>query len=232
MVINLEKSRLVAPMFDGRGFMAAGFFVSECSVPFRENSEEPTNFYLSHDAVSAILQWVRMWELHLQGDDSLRMDYPQLNINGVVFTLYSIADYDYNELKNIHPSRATQIFDTIRQNFATGFTERKDLWEKANHPFGSYSAESFNVLGRRMEFDYDNAAVRYNYQIVNQPIPAPYASLELTMVKIADALLSVANTNTYPQAGYELGLKLGFGDQKLADLTRDQLREIAQRLIP
>lgn len=74
--------------------------------------------------------------------------------------------------------------------------------------------------------------MHYNYRIVGQSIPTPYASLDLTMVKIADAILSIANTETYPTAGYELELTLGFGNQKLADLTRDQLREIAFRLIP
>lgn len=232
MEINLERSRLIASMFDGRGFMAAGHFDSEYRLSFSDDPGEPTEFYLSRDAVTAILQWVKMWELHLQSDNGPNMRSPKLYIDGVTFVLYSRADYDYNDLKDIHPSQVAQIFDTVRQNFTTGFTERENLWECANHPLGSYSAESYNVLGRRMEFNYENDTVRYNYHIVNQPIPAPYATFDLTMVKIADALLSIANTNTYPQAGYALGLKLGFGEQKLADLTRDQIRDIAQRLIP
>jgi hypothetical protein len=232
MEINLEKSKLVAPMFDGRGFMAAGQFDSECRLTFTDAPIEPTSFYLSRDAVLAILQWVKMWELHLQSDNGPSMRNRQLDINGVTFVLYSMADYDYTELKEIHPSQVARIFDKVRQNFTTGFTERDDLWVQANHPLGGYSAESYNVQGRRMEFSFENDSVHYNYRIVGQSIPTPYASLDLTMVKIADAILSIANTETYPTAGYELELTLGFGNQKLADLTRDQLREIAFRLIP
>lgn len=232
MKIVLEKSKLVAPMFDGRGFMAAGHFDSECRLTFSDDPGEPTNFYLSRDAVLAILQWVKMWELHLQSDNGPRMRSPQLDINGVTFVLYSMADYDYTELDGIHPSQVARLFDKVRQNFTTGFTERENLWTCADNPMCSFSAESYNVQGRRMEFSFENDRVHYNYRIVGQPIPTPYASLDLTMVKIADAILSIANTQTYPTAGYELGLALGFGNQKLADLTRDQLREIASRLIP
>lgn len=232
MEINLEKSKLIAPMFDGRGFMAAGHFESECRLSYADAAVEPTNFYLSRDAVLVILQWVKMWELHLQSDSGPKMSSTELNINDVIFVLYSRADYDYTDLNELHHTQAAHIFDTVRQNFATGFTERENLWEQGNHPLGSCSAESYNVPGRRMEFTFDNNSVHYNYRIVGQPVPTPYASLDLSMINVADALLSIADTQTYPTAGYELELKLGFGNQKLADLTRSQLRELASRLIP
>ncbi|EBV3390517.1 TPA: hypothetical protein ACNBKL_003839 [Escherichia coli] len=232
MDIVLEKSKLSAPMFDGAGFMVRAHRDMSWATSFGGDADVPVDLYMSRDAVEAVLQWVRMWELHLRGDETVKTVSEILTINDIKFVLYPMSDYAYTRLKDMDPIQAAKIFDTVRQNFTTGFAEREPLWECKTHPLGGYVAESYNVPGRFMQFSYENDTVRYNYQYMNCPAPVPYVSDDLTMVRIAESLLSVADTQTYPRSGYVLELKLGFGELKLGDLNRDQLREIAQRLIP
>lgn len=228
----LTKAKLTAPMFDGRGYL----------VDIRDNKERRglmgalgngCELYMSRDAVEVVRRWIRMWELHLDGDEDHTFIHHVLHLSGIEFVLYDIADYGCMELKNLHqmePERVSEIFAVARANFTTGFDEA--TWHKQNDHFASHVMESYNDPGRTIQFSIEKDWAMYTHRFVNKPALVPYVSRNLEMIRIAEALLSVANTRTYPSAGYKLDLKLGFGNMELADLTREQLLEIAERLIP
>ncbi|QVW55875.1 hypothetical protein pEaSNUABM9_00294 [Erwinia phage pEa_SNUABM_9] len=229
----LTKSRLTASLFDGRGYL----------VSLKDNKERrgimPALFsgvemYMSRDAVDVIRRWVQLWEMKLEGDDEPGCVGDVLHFGDIKFVMFDPSDYGWPSnlkiLKETNPEMVTEILNAIRENFVTGFDEA--VWHKGPDRYAPSVAESYNIPGRTMQFNFDNDAVTYNYRLTNQPVPIPYVSRDLTMIKLAESLLNIANTKTYPYNGYKLDLQLGFGNMNLAELNRGQLLEIAQRLIP
>ncbi|ANZ48651.1 hypothetical protein BIZ83_gp202 [Erwinia phage vB_EamM_ChrisDB] len=229
----LTKSKLTASLFDGRGYL----------VTVRDNKERrgimnslfnSAEMYMSRDAVEVIRRWVRMWELKLENDDEFKCLGEVLHFGDIEFVMFDRSDYGWpmnlRELKETQPEAITEIFNTIRENFTTGYDEA--TWHKQNDYHVPYLSESYNVPGRMMQFNFENDSVAYDYRLFNQPVPIPYVSRDMTMIRMAESLINIANTKTYPYKGYKLDLQLGFGNMELAELNRDQLLEIAQRLIP
>lgn len=229
----LTKSMLTAPMFDGRGYL----------VSLRDNRERrglmsallnSTELYMSRDAVEVVRRWVWLWEQKVQGSRDVRNLSETLHFGDITFVLYDRGEYGYadiTDLNDIHPEQVTKIFDTVRENFTTGFDE--PTWHgDVSILTGDYVTESYNNPGQQIQFNYNNDGAVYNVRIINQGPVIPYVSRDLTMIRIAEALINIANTKTYPHSGYKLDLKLGFGNLELGELDRAQLLVIAQRLIP
>ncbi|QVW55125.1 hypothetical protein pEaSNUABM29_00081 [Erwinia phage pEa_SNUABM_29] len=225
----LEKSKITASMFDGRGFL-----VSACDNGERRGLTaalmSDVEMYLSRDAVEGILEWANMWQRCIARDEEVKYMPESLNVDGIDFILYSSADYDFTPLHQIHPTQLEALFDTIRTNFTTGFERIR--WHQQYNGRPGPAGESHNKPGMMICYGFERDSLVYGYRTTAEPNPAPLATTDLSMVRTADSLLSIANTATYPQAGYLLNLKLGFGEQTLAELNRDQLRAMAERLIP
>lgn len=225
----LTKAKLKGAMFDGRGYL----------VYLKDNKERRgvlgalmngAELYMSRDAVEVIRRWVRMCELRMAGDEEFKYVSDTITLGDITFVLYDRADYDYTDITQIHPTQLAALFNDIRENFTIGFDEA--VWHKRDNHLAPYMTESYNKPGRMIQFNFDYNGASYDYRLINQPAPVPYVTRDLSMVRMADALLNIANTQSYPQGGYKLNLQLGFGNLDLAEMTRDGLRELAERLIP
>lgn len=225
----LTKAHLSKPMFNGRGFL----------MDIKDNKERRgivgaltnrTQMYLSRDAVEVIKKWITMWEAKLRGDEEFKVLPFTLSFNDITFILYDRQAYDYADIMDIHETQQAALIDEARKNFTTGFDSA--TWSTDSKSIMPYMAPSYNVPGRNMQFNFDLSGVTYDYRFANEPTPVPYVTRDLSMIRIAEALLNIADTNTYPSGGYKLDLKLGFGNLELAELSRNQIREIANRLVP
>lgn len=225
----LEKTKITASMFEGRGFIAH----AKDNIQRRGMLGALANgndIYLSRDAVEGILQWISLWEDALRQPKS---EFPdnRLYIGKLEFILYDEMNYGYNAMELLSKEDAWKILGTVRKNFTIGFERRP--WSDVSR-FPAYcETGSYNHPGRMVVIAKDPTRIEYNLRLggasSNEQV---YATADFTTVRIAEALLSVADTNTYPANGYKLDLKLGFGNLELAELSRNQIRDIAERLIP
>lgn len=228
----LEKTKLTGSLFDGRGFMASAKdnIVHRGAMGALANGND---LYLSRDAVEGILEWISLWENALRAHADTFPDN-HLYVGKVEFVLYDEQEYGYVNmpvLSNVQRDVAWKILGNARKNFTIGF-ERHE-WKEVTQFMAYSETGSFNHPGRNIVLAKDPSRVEYNLRLVGRPNNEQvYATADLTTVRIAEALFSVANTQTYPQTGYKLDLKLGFGNLDLAELNRDQIRDLAERLVP
>lgn len=228
----LTKANVRAPMFDGRGFL----------VNIDDDKErrglmgalaKNTTMYMSRDAIEVVRRWITMCELHVDGNQDFKYLPDVLHFGDIQFVLYDRTDYGYADLKmlkDVEPTKLAEVFAKARENFTIGFDEAR--WHGQDDQHAQWVMESYNVPGRLIHFNFDNSGAQYNYRVINQPQHIPYVTRDLSMVRIAESLINIANTQTYPYSGYKLDLKLAFGNMELGELDRGQLLEIAQRLIP
>lgn len=228
----LEKTKITASMFEGRGFIA----LAKDNIQRRGMMGALGNvneIYLSRDAIEGILQWVSFWEDALRQQKGVFPD-SRLYVGKLEFILFDESDYGYSPMEVLAVARkeeAWKILGTVRKNFTVGFEQRP--WSDVSTFMAYCETGSYNHPGRTVIIAKDPTRIEYNLRLggesKNEQV---YATADFTTVRIAEALLSVADTNTYPANGYKLDLKLGFGNLELAELSRNQIRDIAERLIP
>lgn len=227
----MQRTTLKSRMFEGRGFLAFAKDDKERHgiVGALSNGSE---MYLSLDAVIGLQEWIRMWEHHVANTVTTKCPENIISIGSLSFIMHDDTDMwrwgaDPNGMRE-------SIIDNIaraKENFTFDF--HQVTWKEENSIFSQRHTESLNHPGRQLVIRSEPFSIEYTIRFMHKHRNEhPTATKDLSMVKMAESLFSIANTATYPETGYELDLKLGFGNIELAKLSRDQLREIAERLVP
>jgi len=228
----LEQSKIKASLFTTRGFLIEARDMSPtrgAAAAALKNHE----LYLSIDAIESVLRWVSLWEESLKDNTQ---DFPGavLHINGLDFVLCDPSAYQCPDVETMATTSRTEfqaVLERVRENVDPGGIGM--AWSQHGlSPYHHYT-ESCNKPGLLLTMHKKHCQPVYNLHRNGFDAVKPvYATSDLTLVRIVEALFAIADTNTYPQDGYKLALTHLFGNTELAALTRDQVRDIAERLVP
>lgn len=223
MSFILNHTKIKASLFDGRGYLLSSRNTKRRHGIAAALESDP-ELYASRDAVLVLRQWLTLWKGYLEKGGKRPRDISELTIGGINFINCDAIELLHSDANPI------AMVDAVLANLTTGFTE--PVWRLvANHPLEVYETPSLDKPWQMIQLNMEPFSVAYSIRI-NGVEDGPVLLRDLTMIRTAEALLSIANTQTHPQTGYHLELKLGFGTMELAELNRDQMRDMALRLIP
>lgn len=225
-LINLHNVTDITPIFGERGYwvsIADGgpFHGSLVSVVTR--ARNVSVIYLSQDALHCIGAWLAL-QLERQEKEEQHME-EGFNIGNLTVQIWHP---EYVCIKDNIPL----LKAAMEKLKAFMYKVDRTKWELVAGSWGdTYIHPSFNYPQRRLQINLGNKTADYGL-VLDGEYQYPAYSYDIKRIRIAERLLNVANTVTYPDDGYDLSLKIAFGELSLESLSKIEIRELAMRLLP
>ncbi|QVW28591.1 hypothetical protein pEaSNUABM8_00094 [Erwinia phage pEa_SNUABM_8] len=228
MEYDLSKTHITDRLFDGRGFLLQTHDTKQ-RRGLMSALESGHQLYVTRDVILVLRKWLMVWKDRVERRDFSSIS-TTLAIGEYRFVTHNFEQQEYKALEMIEKDQALKLLDEGINGLAVGFD--CDVWRESEDSFyWDYRACSADRPHMEVMLSVNEGTTEYNCRINHVPA-YPTILKDLSVVRIAESLFSIANTRSYPQSGYVLNLQLGFGNIDLASMTRDSLREMAERLIP
>lgn len=228
-LIKFDSIFNISPIFNGRGYLldldSSGYESS------RFDTIVNTTIYISQDVYQALGFWLCSNLKNLNEKSGWNYEAHQFQVGELAF------GWDWNYEYATSEDKKAYIEHTIKSLGILYDDKDMAVWKHPPEGFRmfdspkTYVRDSFNNPQQGLLVDVDKGQCRY---VIERPGEAryPVIALDVMHIRIAERLLNIANTVTYPEGDYDLSLKIAFGELAIEKLTKTQLRELAERLLP